>query len=227
MVKENLFVFNRENLPENFVSLATKIVNQVPTHAGILIRHNHVDYLHHFPGTTKPEVSNSFDGNNWYIYKIIDSIENDEDEVGSYLQWCKRLCENSQITYGYIADGSTYDDRGEFISRMGLPEFGTCVGFCVNTLSNTILDLQDTYFHLEDWDDSEIIGWVDSWSLQQAESKYPNLDWTIYNAFKKRITPMDYISSGFVTDYPIKKAHLENIKKEVQEVINSQFVPIN
>ncbi len=47
------------------------------------------------------------------------------------------------------------------------PELGTCVGFCVNTLNNTILDAE-SYFHIDDWDDSGMVEWVDGWSQREV-----------------------------------------------------------
>lgn len=221
--KHLLIKFNEENLPENFVSLAVQIKEKQATHAAILIRHLGRNYLHHFPGNTKPEVIDDFNEDGWYIYKIIPSIEQEKNEVGAFLQYCRRICNNSNITYGYIADGSSYSNRGEFISRIGLPEFGTCVGFCANTLTNGLIDVEECYFELEDWDDSELTDWVDKWSIKQATKKYPNLDWSSYNAFKKRITPIEYLASGFIYKYPVKKIQIESIKNQIQEVIDDKF----
>lgn len=219
-----LIRFNDSNLPKNFVALATKVENQEVKHAAILIRHNSIDYLHHFPGETPPIVEDNFNENGWGIYKIINSINvNDPDEVGSFLQYCRRICRQSNITYSYIADCSSYANNGEFISRIGLPEFGTCVGFCLNTLANTIIDIEGTIFHLDDWDDSGLTQWIDDWAIKQSKKKYPDLDWNLYNAFKKRITPLEYLCSGFIEELPIRKENINKIIKPVQEVVNQKF----
>lgn len=223
IISETLFKFNNETLPSNFVSIATKIVDNNPTHAAILIRYQNRNFLHHFPGNTRPEVIDDFNEDGWYVYKIIDSLSSSEDEVGSILQYCYRICKNSKITYSYIADGSSHKDDGEFISKIGLPEFGTCVGFCANTLTNAILDIKDSYFNLNDWDNSGLDAFIDKWSIEQATKKYPDLDWSKYNAFKKRIKPIEYLCSAFITDYPINKVDINNIKDDVQKVINNLF----
>ncbi|WP_454060174.1 hypothetical protein [Elizabethkingia ursingii] len=223
-IKKNLVKFNENSLPENFVALTTQIEGNEAKHAGILIRHKSVNYLHHFPGGTPPEVIEDFNGDGYFIYKIVDFIDSDdESDVGAFLAHCKRICSNSDITYSYIADGSTYDDRGRFISSIGLPEFGTCVGFCVNTITSTMIDLDGPYFELDDWDDSDLEEWVDGWSMRQANNKYPDLDWTLYNAFKKRIKPIEYLTSAFINSYPITKESIGEIEPAVQESINEKF----
>ncbi|WP_337045436.1 hypothetical protein [Emticicia sp. 17c] len=224
--KNTLYKFNEESLPENFVSIAVNIHKDKiePTHAAILIRHENINYLHHFPGQTLPEVIDNFNESGWYIYKIINFIEvGDSYEVGAFLQYCRRVCKNSNITYSYIADGSSYNDRGQFISRIGLPEFGTCVGFCLNTLSNAILDIENSIIELDDWDDSEILQWVDNQSVLQVQKKYPDLDWNLYNAFKKRITPLEYLCISFFDDYPIKKNEVDKIKGDILNRIKSMY----
>jgi hypothetical protein len=216
--------FNSATLPACFVSIAVRVENRVAHHAAILIRYRGVHYLHHYPGSTKPEVVEDFDEDGWYVYKIVEQIDSaDETDVAAFLQHCRRVCAKSNITYGYIADGSTYDDRGEFISRIGLPEFGTCVGFCANTLSSVLEDVEEGYFDLDDWDDSEIIPWVDVWGRKEALRKYPNLDWSLYNAFKKRIPPIDYLCSAFLDSYPIKKRAIDRLRPGVQARIEELF----
>lgn len=222
-ISKLLLKFDEEELPENFVSIATRIEEKKSTHAAILIRHKGINYLHHFPGNTNPIVVDNFDENGWYIYKIIDEIGNDENEVGSFLQYCRRICRTSKITYSYISDGSSYSNRGDFISRIGLPELGTCVGFCVNTLTNTLIDVKESYLELNDWDDSDLIEWVDKWSLIQVEKNYPDLDWTLFNAFKKRITPLEYLCSSFINEFPIRKNKIDEIKHLVEKEIENKF----
>lgn len=224
-INKELVRFNQNELPENFVSIAVQIdENKIPCHAAILIRHRTIDYLHHFPGKTPPVVVDNFKEDEWYIYKIHDSFNfEDESEIGSFLHYCQKICSQSRITYSYITDGSYYTKQGEFISKTGLPELGTCVGFCINTFSNTLIDLETSMFELDDWDDSEIITWIDNWSKSEALKKYPDIDWSLYNAFKKRITPLDYICSSFIKTYPIKKAEIDGVKPLVLEDIESKF----
>ena len=225
-IAKDLVKFNDSELPENFVAIATQVCENLPTHAGILIRHKKINYLHHYPGDRAPLVVPNFNENGWYIYKIWEIINfEDESEVASFLQHCFRICGNTEITYSYIMDKSKYDSNGTFVTKSGLPEFGTCVGFCVNTLSNYIID-GDSYFHLDDWDASNVDKMIDAYGIKQAEKKYPNLDWTLYNALKKRITPTEYLCSAFFTKkYPIKKKKIAEIETEVLKAVQDKFTP--
>ena len=223
-INNKLIRFNQNNLPENFVSIAVQIFEKKPVHAAILIRHNTYNYLHHFPGSVPPIVMENFDEDGWYIYKILDSFNTeDESEIGSFLQYCKRVCLKSNITYSYILDGSHYENNGEFNSNVGLPELGTCVGFCINTLTNALIDVEYSLFELNDWDNSGLTASVDEYSLKQVNKKYPDLDWTLYNAFKKRITPLEYLCSSFFDNYPIRKTDIESIKNLVLNDIQIKF----
>lgn len=222
--KKLLTKYNTKNLSENFVAIATKIYNKKAVHAGVLIRYKNKDYLHHYPGGNQiPLVDENFNGDGWYIYKSADFINEDEYEVGAFLQYCRRICKNSKISYGFITDGSKYDQNGKFIAKSELPEIGTCVGFCINTLTGSIIDIKDTMFELDDWTDSDILKQYDSAFLQKNKEKYPDLDLNLYNLFRKRITPIEYLCSSFFHSYPIRKDEISDIIFPVQEVIDQKF----
>lgn len=219
-IKKHLVKFNESTLPESFVALAVEIdANMRPYHAAILIRLKNVNHLHHYGGA--PILEENFNTNNWFIYKIFDTINiDDEDEVGAFLLHCKRVNSNSMMTYSFIADGSSYDELGEFVSASGLPELGTCVTYCINTLSTSLID-SDSYLELDDWTDCDVSGveYLDNYGLASAFSKYPNLDRGLYNAFRKRITPLEYLCSAFISEHPIRKEHIDEIKDDVRENI--------
>jgi len=219
-IKRSLVKFNESALPESFVALAVNVSsNMRPYHAAILIRLNNVNYLHHYGPI--PVLQENFDTKDWYIYKVLDIITaDDEDEVGAFLQHCRRVSVNSKMTYSFIADGSSYNDAGEFVSGSGLPELGTCVSYCINTLSTALID-SDSYFELDDWDDSDIseVEDLDNYGLRSAFRKYPNLDKGLYNAYRKRITPLEYLCSAFINEYPIRKDDIHEIIDKVREQI--------
>jgi len=219
---DSLSRFNDHDLPENFVSIAVQIdpKDQQPKHAGILIRYNSVNYLHHYPGGSPPLVEDNFNESGWYIYKILDSFNyNDPSDIASFLQYCRRVCKNSNITYSYIADGSSYDQTGDFASKQGLPEFGTCVGFCLNTLQGGMIDIESTILELSEWDNSKVDVNIDNWAQGKVNDKYPDLNWDLYNAFKKRITPLEYLCSAYFSSFPISKNDITIIAKQVLEEI--------
>ncbi|QKG55596.1 hypothetical protein GKZ68_02455 [Hymenobacter sp. BRD128] len=223
-INENLIKISEAGLPENFISVATKIYDNNPTHAAIFIRHQAKNYLHHFPGTWLPEVRENFE-DDWYILKKCEVIKSgDENRIGSFLQYCRRICDRSRVTYGFYMDGSKYDQEGKYIKNSDMPELGTCVSFCVNTLSGALV-IEDEYLLLDDWDDSSIMDahGLDMFSMSQIKANYPDLDISIYNAYRKRISPLEYLTSGFFSNYPIKKEEINTIVEDVKKDVRSKF----
>ena len=221
-ILKNLKRFNDESLPNSFVALAAKI-NDLKQfeHAAILIRLKGRNFLFHYPGSVLPIVEEDFDEHGWYFYKIFSQIKvNDDSEVDGFLGICRWICEESNITYSFFADKSNYNSLGKYISKNGLPELGTCVSFCVNTLSDFIPE-GDSYLELDDWDSSSLGDKKDFDSSLQAyiQVKHKGIDMNIYNAFKKRITPLEYVASGFIDEYPIRKDWLTEISPVVQKVV--------
>jgi len=223
-IKKHLVKFNEEALPDSFVALMVSISSKkVPAHAGILIRLNGTNHFHHFG--RRPVVMENFNPKEWLVYKIINLIKvDDESEVASFLQHCRRICSKSKIKYSCTFDGSQYGLDGGFESATGLPELGTCVGFCLNTIALYAID-HDSCLQLEDWDASSIPKdfYLDNYGQEQAFEKYPLLDVEVYNAFRKRITPTEYLCSAFFDEYPIRKQQIEAIEEDVLKVIANKF----
>ncbi len=224
-IKRDLVRFNEAALPDTFVALGTQLDGSGnPYHAGIIIRLKGIEYLHHYTGAEAQLVS-KFETDSWFVYKIANFIAvDDENEVGAFLQHCKRVCDKSEITYSCVLDGSTYAADGTFESASGLPELGTCVGFCINTLSIACID-SDTYLQLEDWDESSIPENfpLDNFGQRQTFSRYPNLDRGLYNAFRKRISPLEYLCSAFFNEQPVRKNQIDEIRNDVREMIYKKF----
>ncbi|RZK33384.1 MAG: hypothetical protein EOO61_15410 [Hymenobacter sp.] len=223
-IKKQLVRFNEAALPNSFVAIAVGLNRaKVPAHAGIIIRLNNVNYLHHFDGVAR--IMDDFDTSQWYVYKIVNFIKiDDESEVSSFLRHCRLVCAKSKIVYSCTFDGSYYDADGDFQSASGLPELGTCVGFCLNTLSLYIID-QESFLQLDGWNEDTIPPDfpLDNYGLEQTFESYPQIDGGLYNAFRKRISPLEYLCAGFFDVYPIRKDQIDAIAADVMEVISSKF----
>lgn len=224
-IENKLVKYNENDLPSAFVSIAVTLnSNNEAEHAAIFIRYREVDHLFHFPGSQPPLIE---DITNRVmpilLYKVIDNFDtDDESDVGSFLRHCQRVCIETDVTYGFIFDNSSYESDGRYLSLSGLPEIASCVGFCVNVLSRYVTDFSNSYFNLDDWDDSGIEGRIanfDAWAQNEIEKKYHSLDWNLYNAYKKRISPFEYLCSAFCNAYPITKEAISQIEPEVTEVI--------
>ena len=218
---ETLIRFNSSQLPNNFVALAAMVVEGTCTHAGILIRHQGANYLCHYPGSELPEVVSLVSEDPIYVYKIWKGIRtNEESEAGSFLQHCRRVCSRSDITYSFVLDRSNYDLEGFFVANDGLPELGTCVGFCVKVLTSYLVHA-DSYFFLDDWDETEIPVYYGAMYDQRVIQRFPEIDWDTYATFRKRITPLEYLSSAFLDGHPISKVAIEGIRSEVVRYISN------
>lgn len=220
VVEGQLFKYNESDTPINFVSVAVFVEdNNEVSHAAILIRYLAEDYLFHYPGGTPPIIEDlqTNPTTKVVVYKILDNFDiTDSGDIGAFLQHCKRVCIQTDVSYGFMFDGSTYDSNGRYQSLSGLPEIATCVGFCTNILTNAIIDVEDSYFDLDDWDDNGIPRGLGLWAEQELVKNYPSLDWTLFNSYKKRISPLEYLGSAFCKEYPITKAHLAPIIPEVE-----------
>ena len=223
-IQKQLVKFNEAALPNSFVALSAQLDQEGnPYHAGIVIRLDRRNFLHHYCGS--PEVIDDFEPGTWYIYKVIDIIKvDDNDEVASFLEHCRRVCGKSKIVYSCVLDGSAYNAEGEYISNTGLPELGTCVGFCVNTLSLFCVDA-DSYLEVQDWDELSVPENfpLDNFGQRYTFARYPNLDRGLYNAYKRRVSPLEYICSAFVEQYPIRKQQIDDIIENVQFAIEKKF----
>lgn len=221
-LENQLVQYNEKDLPNVFVSIGVQLdPNGDAKHAVIFIRYRDRDYIFHFPGGIPPIIED-FTGqvNPTLIYKVLDNFDTEDDsDVGAFLRHCQRVCNESELTYGFIFDNSTYGADGRYLSLSGLPEIATCVGFCVNVLSNFVTDIDQSYFQLDDWDANGVIAHYDAWAMQETVKRYPSLDWNLYNTYKKRIAPIEYLCSGFCTVYPITKKTIDNIQPLVETEI--------
>jgi hypothetical protein len=215
---EQLVKYNDNELPANFVALAVSISNGEAGHSGLLIRYKGVDHLCHFPGNNLPEIV-SVPNTDIYVYRVWDLVSTDDiDEGGAFLSHCKHVCDNSNIIYGYVHDGSSYDYRGTYQNRTDLPEIGTCVGFCLNILNHQVLlhGEEDKYFHIDDWNDEDEWFKYDEYAQRAIAALFPDVDMELYNSFKKRITPLQYLCSAYLYDYSIRRTAVDEIGREVE-----------
>lgn len=222
-IRKHLVRFNESELPSSFVAMVVALnPRKIPVHAGLLIRLNGVNYFHHFG--SRPRIIENFNTSDWYVYKVINIIKvGDESEVASFLNHCKQVVNKSKITYSCIFDGSQYDSEGEFESASGLPELGTCVGFCLNTLALYVID-HDSYLNLNEWEEDSTVGFsLDNYGQEQTFDKYPSLDKKLYDSFHKRITPTEYLCAAFFDDYPVHKHQIDSIASDVLDVIDEKF----
>lgn len=216
------YVCNESTETEDFVSIAANYHKGDVMHAAIIIRYKNINYLHHYPGYEDPVVKENAPSESWGVFSILRSIET-EDEVGAVLAWCRRICAQSNIKYEFTLNNSYYNQDGNYVEKEGLPETGTCVGFCLSTLNTILPEANRHYIELTDWDyfDGDTI--LSKVGRTRLALQYPRLDWNTLSLFRKRMTPLEYFCTSFITKYPIRKTQLSKITSKVNAQIIAKF----
>lgn len=219
-IDENLIKSDSGNLPANFVAVAVLINDtNIAQHSGLIIGVDGVYYLFHYTGTEI--LFDDIIKNEWYYHKELSIIPSDLSE--HFLSHCELIKRDSNIEYGFIFGGSYYIN-GIYFSESGLPEFSTCVGFCINAITGYLFDIIQ-YFEINDWDSIP----VDSSPrfnhfFQEALKKYTDLDIEKYKTHHKRIRPDEYTASAYFGEsfLPIRKQAIDSIIEDVRNVISKK-----
>jgi hypothetical protein len=202
---------NEEELPVNFVAAAVKINNQtgIAYHAGIVIGLRGKYFIFHYTSITV--VLGNIPNNGWYFHKGLDFIS--EEEVESFLVYCKIIKDEANPTYGYFYGGSCYNEDGRFFSSNELPEIMTCVGFCLNVILGFIES--DEYLKHDEWDiytveypDEYFVSFIEQFEELLLDT---DIDIEILKENLRRITPDEYLASAFIEGIPIAKKQIDKI----------------
>jgi hypothetical protein len=97
-------------LPQNLIAVAVNINStNIADHAALLIGVNGVYYLCHFLNSVS--IDSASDAT-WLFHKQLDIIDQEESET--FLWHCEKIKEKSRVKFGFMFDGSYYDNNGEF-----------------------------------------------------------------------------------------------------------------
>jgi hypothetical protein len=113
-------------------------------------------------------------------------------------------------------------------SNSGLPEYSTCVGFCINVITGYLYD-HDKYFEVTDWDNIPDEHPSFRRYFEKALQETPNLDIDLYKSHHRRIRPDEYIAAAYfdTSKIPIRKQTIDSIIGNVGSVISSKRSRIN
>lgn len=216
---------NEPTSPDNYVAIAAHFNSREDTltHAAIVIRYKGKYHLHHFPGQEKPTVECDSPMNGWGVYKIVDILSQSETVVGSVLAQCRSICANSKVIYSYIGVSGKHDNDGRYVTKSGLPEIATCVGFCVNTLNTVLMDAETDYFEFSEW--PHYPGNIELSTVGEAalRKNYPDLDWALVEKYRKRITVPQYFASSFIDQYPIRKERVDYLVEDLLDKVRVMY----
>lgn len=217
---------DQQNLDEYFVAAACEInaIGQAK-HVGLIIHCNEGYFLFHYEGGETVELEED-PIDIWYFHKAFDFIL--PEFCGDFLGHCKKIQENAKPIYGFFYPGSYYSD-GVYYSENQLPEYMTCVGFCINVVKGFIE--ADEFFAFEDWNAEDIDQeYIDS-MIAKIQIVNPNITAESIAENIRRIRPTEFISSAFINEYPIRKEAIDVILALVTQVIKGKRVsainPVN
>lgn len=145
-----------------------------------------------------------------YFYKITDTIIS--EEVPAFIAYCLNIKANAKPEFGYFYSGESYDIEGNHKNETDAGERMTCVGFCLNVLKGF---LEEDYISYADWgnESHNEPGYLEGYC-----EKY-GLDISKVKSSHRRITPIEYLTSGLFYKLPISKSNIDGRKGDVEEYI--------
>ena len=208
-IDDNIISCQADDLPENMIGAAI-VTNGDTQHAAIFIRYNGESKLFHFTGKDVM-IEDFFNPGEIYFHKIIDEV--DPLLIPSFLAQCELILEKAEPKFGYFYEGGLYDQNGDFISPGSVPQYMTCVGFCLNVIKG-FFDGEE-YFSYTDWDNSTVDESYVEQFLTRVQEENPDLKIDDFKADLRRILPIEYLSGAFSPDRPVTKAFIDGIKTDV------------
>lgn len=216
-IDSNLIQSDSGTLPSNLVAIAVMINEDgIGQHSAIIIGVNRTYYLFHYTSEFIL-LENNIPQGRWYYHKVLEAIPQDESEA--FLSHCESISrDNRDIKYGFIFDGSYYRD-GVYFSNSGLPEFSTCVGFCINVITGYLWD--SDFLKVDDWHTQPIRnGFIEFY--ERAKLAVPDLDEELYKIHHKRIQPDECTASAYITELPVTKKAVDEIIADVRLAISQK-----
>ena len=205
---------------KDFVAVAVSLSPAgAAKHSGFLISYKGTLYFFHWLGGEEIDLEDTPKYKNVF-FKELNFIN--EQEVLAFLTHCKLIQINAKPVYGFFYAGDYYDTEGKYLSKSGLGEFMTCVGFCINVVKGYIEGHE--YFYHEDWNEEGVPeDFFDEFLIQvRARNHDGNIDETSCKNHMRRITPLDYTAAAYLDGFPIRKANIDKIAHLVRDVLASR-----
>lgn len=193
-----------------FVAIGYYVSNDCP-HAGMIIKFEDFHYQFHYTGSNIEFAGLHLD----FIHKITYTINS--SDVPAFIAHCKSIAKHANPKYGYFYSGDYFDSDGNHFGDVDLGQRMTCVGFCLSTLKGF---LEEDYILSSDWDyDPDFKpGFLEYFCFKNSL----NID-QIKKSFK-RITPGQFLASGFFKEIPIGKAQIDEKYFEIKDIMTRKGV---
>jgi len=231
-IEEELLRLQDYNSEEEFFGIAVELNGLGrANHSGLILCYENKIFFFHYDGEVKLEDITS---SNRDIY--FKKIELFPEYYFPYIRaHFDLLLEKINPEYGFVFTDSFYDNEGNYVSDIkNLPDFCTCVGFCINIIRSLFLK-NVKYIEINDWD-SKSLKDIDSWFIERVNkfiAKIPEFDTEkidlIKNSTYKRIIPIEILISGFFANkknLPIRKNNIDPNIVETMEILKQKWLSI-
>lgn len=207
---ERVYSRTESDIDTDFVAIGyLPLANRI-THSAFVIQYEGILYEFHYEGSA---IDFSEIWNN-YFHKITASVH--PEEVPAFMAMCEQIKKKANPKYGYFYSGENYDRSGNHFGMRDLGERMTCVGFCLNVLKGFF---DEDYIEYADWkeDTHKQTGYLEKYCIRH------NIDISKVKASHRRITPLEFLTSGFFIDFPIRKIQIDGKIDEVAEIIQRKI----
>ena len=188
------------------------------THSGLIIKCKEEYLLLHFNGKLELEPLPQGD---WYYHKVLTFIK--PGIITSFLASCKSIKKNANPRYGYFFPGSLYDADGKYFSHQNMPEYMTCVGFCLNVLNYYVEE--DQYIQYSDWGKEGISERFLNDIIEKFKLHIKDISLDKLIEEVRRIAPNEYLASAYIGNHPIRKIEIDKIIDNISDVIYYKAIP--
>lgn len=231
IIDKALFNANAIQSGKNFVAVAAFVDEKGQAfHSGLVIKYKEKAILFHYTGQVV-SLANLPHTTFKIFHKELPFIL--EDEVAAFYVHCTQIQKHAQPKYGFFYAGDYYDVDGKFFSSSTMPEYMTCVGFCINVVKG-YLENHDYFVH-EDWDESSYAdpnydGPADYFQefleIVKRDNPHEKIDEALFRKNLRRITPSEYTTSAFLSQLPVRKEHTDPILDSVKRALKQKVLGI-
>ena len=215
----NLIRCDSEELPDHLLGVAIRLdADRKNPHSGVFIRYDKQNYIFHFTGKGDKVFLHPPTDNDWFFFKALTEVKYYIPSVYAHFRRIKR---KSKPDYFYLYSGGAFDQNGDFTDTGTLPNYMTCVGFCLAVLKHSLTGIDLIQF--EDWPAGILNGksedYVKNFYDVKIAPNYPDISFAKFSNDVRRITPLDYITAGFSSVIPVPKTFIDNQKSSVKKEI--------
>lgn len=228
-IDKSLIIAGAEELKDNLVAIAMQTSSGgFPYHSGLIIAVNGDYFLFHYDAKDVIMEDMPTD-EKWVFCKELEFIH--PSISLSFLAHCEIIKEKANPVYGFIFDGSYYNEKGIYFSKTGAKNYTTCVGFCINVLTGFGFKIEK-YLEFDDWDASSTNGFRNMHPncelyfrnfMKALEVEHPEEFEEYCENYIKRITPIEFTTSGFFNEHPVRKKDIDKAIPDIDQVIKNKI----